>query len=96
MTPALLLEICAAIAGVAGTWLLASKSPRAGWAFVAYLASNAGWILFAWSNQHWGLLAQQVVFTVVSLYGIWNWLLEPWIDEHLLPALEDVVDEPYY
>lgn len=80
MTAALLIEICAAAAGVVGTWLLARNGTRAGWGFVAYLASNAGWILFARIHGHHGLLVQQLVFTVMSLYGIWNWLVLPHLD----------------
>lgn len=80
MTPLLLIELCAALAGVAGTWLLARRGERAGWGFVAYLASNAGWLVFAWWHQHWAMLLQQLAFTVVSLYGIWTWLLLPWLD----------------
>ena len=48
-----------------------------GWGFVAYLASNAGWILFAWIHAHWGLLAQQIAFTASSLLGVYLWLWRP-------------------
>lgn len=75
MTSHLFIELTAALFGVLGTVLLATNGPRAGFGFVAYLASNAGWIIFAWTNAHWGLLAQQVAFTAASLFGIWRWLL---------------------
>lgn len=71
----IIIELLAAFFGVLGTVLLAINGPRAGWGFVAYLASNAGWIAFAWINAHWGLLAQQIAFTLSSLFGIWRWLL---------------------
>lgn len=74
----LMLEITAAFFGVLGTILLAQNGPRAGWGFVAYLASNAGWIWFAWAHGHWGLLTQQLAFTVSSLLGVWLWLVRPW------------------
>jgi hypothetical protein len=83
----LVIEICAALAGVAGTWLLARKGARAGWGFVAYLASNAGWLVFAWMHEHWGLFVQQIAFTVVSLYGIWTWLIEPALDHAVDAAI---------
>ena len=75
--PTLTLELTAAAFGVLGTMLLALKGPRAGWGFVAYLVSNAGWIAFAWRLGHWGLLAQQVAFTASSLLGVWVWLIQP-------------------
>lgn len=71
------LELTAAAFGVLGTVLLALNGRRAGWGFVAYLASNAGWIAFAWAHNHWGLLAQQVAFTGSSLLGVWVWLIKP-------------------
>jgi nicotinamide riboside transporter PnuC len=71
------IEWAAAAFGVAGTLLLATRGRFAGWGFVAYLASNAGWIVFAWRGGHWALLAQQLAFTVSSLIGAWVWLLQP-------------------
>lgn len=79
----LALEIAAATCGVLGTVLLALNGPRAGLGFVAYLASNAGWIWFAWSHAHWAMLVQQLAFTASSLLGIWVWLVRPWWRRHL-------------
>ena len=76
-TPPLTIDLTAAAFGVLGTVLLALTGPRAGWGFVAYLASNAGWIAFATIHHHWGLLAQQLAFTVSSLLGVWVWLVKP-------------------
>lgn len=75
LTPTLHIELASAAFGVGGTVLLALNGRRAGWGFVAYLASNAGWITFAWIQGHWAMLAQQVAFTATSLFGIWRWLL---------------------
>lgn len=82
-TPIILIEIVAAAFGVLGTVLLALRGPRAGWGFVAYLVSNAGWIGFAWIHGHWAMLAQQLAFAVSSLVGVWMWLLKPMLDELL-------------
>ena len=71
------IEISAAFFGVLGTVLLAGRSRLAGWGFVAYLASNAGWLVFAWDMALHGLFAQQLVFTLCSLYGVWTWLVRP-------------------
>jgi len=73
----LTIEISAAAFGVLGTVLLALNGPRAGWGFVAYLVSNAGWIAFAWIHAHWALLAQQLAFTASSTLGVWVWLIKP-------------------
>jgi len=72
------IELIAAAFGVLGTVLLALNGPRAGWGFVAYLVSNAGWIASAITHQHWGLLAQQLAFTASSVLGAYVWLWKPW------------------
>jgi hypothetical protein len=77
MTQLHLVEALAASFGIIGTVLLALNGRRAGWGFVAFLASNVGWIAFATMQDHWGLLAQQVCFTATSLLGIWIWLVRP-------------------
>ena len=71
------IEITAALLGVLGTVLLAGRSRFAGWGFVAYLASNAGWLVFSWDRALWALFFQQLVFTLCSLYGVWTWLVRP-------------------
>lgn len=77
MTLLHLVELLAASFGIMGTIMLAMNNQRSGWGFVAFLASNAGWIVFAQAQGHWGLLLQQVCFTATSLLGIWIWLLRP-------------------
>jgi hypothetical protein len=62
--------------GVAGTLLLATKSRVAGWGFVVFLASNVGWILFAYEQGHTKLLAQHLIFAVSSLVGVYVWLVQ--------------------
>jgi hypothetical protein len=70
-----MVEALAAAAGLAGTILLANNGPHAGWGFVAYLVSNAGWLAFGLAGRHWFLVLQQLGFTVTSVYGIYRWLL---------------------
>lgn len=69
------IELFAAACGVIGTLTLALNGPRAGWGFVWYLASNAGWIAFSIATAQWPLLAQNIVFTASSLVGVWVWLI---------------------
>lgn len=71
----LAIEAAAALFGLVGAYLLAAKGTHAGLGFVAFLASNAGWIAFGWIRRHWFLVIQQVGFTASSLLGIWNWVL---------------------
>jgi nicotinamide riboside transporter PnuC len=70
-------EILSALLGMVGALLLATRSRYAGWAFVAWLISNIGWIVFGAGNQHWFFMLQQAVFTATSVIGIWTWLVRP-------------------
>lgn len=78
----------AAAAGVSGTLLLAGRGRLAGWGFVLYLVSNAGWLAFAWRGAHWPLLAQTLAFTLSSLFGVWRWLLWPRLNRAAPSTLE--------
>jgi hypothetical protein len=78
--------------GVAGTLLLATKGRLAGWGFVAFLASNAGWLAFAQAHGHTKLLAQHVIFAASSLIGVYVWLIK----DRLAAALDRVfISDPY-
>ncbi len=72
-----LIELISALMGMIGALLLATRSRYAGWAFVLWLISNVGWIIFGAGNQHWFFIVQQVVFTATSLIGIYRWLIAP-------------------
>jgi nicotinamide riboside transporter PnuC len=89
-----LIEILAASFGIAGTLLLAFNGQRAGWGFVSFLASNAFWITFALQHEHWGLLAQQVCFTITSCLGVWVWLIKPMRQLHDLADCGETVITP--
>ena len=73
----LVIELLSTLLGMLGAALLATRSRWAGWAFVAWLFSNLGWLVFGAGNQHWGFFLQQGVFLVTSLLGIWEWLIKP-------------------
>lgn len=70
-------EAAGAASGLLGAFLLARKGKHAGWGWVAFLASNAAWLYFAWRRDHPGLALQQIGFTCTSLLGLWTWLIAP-------------------
>ena len=72
-----LIELISALMGMIGALLLATRSRYAGWAFVLWLISNVGWIIFGAGNQHWFFILQQLVVTATSLIGIYRWLIVP-------------------
>lgn len=74
-------EWLAAITAIAGTLLLAGKGPRAGLGWPLYLVSNVCWIGAAMHHSAWALLAQQVVFLGITIFGIWAWLVKPMLED---------------
>lgn len=71
------IELIAAVCGLTGTLLLATQGRWAGWGFVAFLCSNAGWLSFALAHGYQFMFWQQFGFTISSLIGIWVWLIRP-------------------
>lgn len=88
--PIAVVEVLAAAFGLIGTLLLATKGRYAGWGFAAYLVSNAGWIMFALALRHWPLFWQQVGFTASSLFGLWVWVVKPWLQELETPFYSEI------
>lgn len=87
-----LIEIVAAMFGLSGTLLLATKSQWAGWGFVAFLGSNTGWLVFAWQHNYQAMFIQQIGFTISSLVGIWVWLIKPSIEARYERMMREVTE----
>ena len=68
------LAIETAAFGMLGALLVASAW-HPGLGFAAFLVSNVGWLAFSAGHGHWRLFAQQCVFLLTSLVGLWNWWL---------------------
>jgi len=74
------IEAIAALFGLPGTLLLATRGRWAGYGFLAFLFSNIGWLSFSWDRSHYFMFAQQVAFTVTSVMGLWTWVLSGLVD----------------
>lgn len=70
-----LLEALGAATGILGALLMAMLMNPA-MAFALFLVSNVAWLAFAY-RRHWGLFAQQGLFLLSSLLGLWNAWLGP-------------------
>jgi hypothetical protein len=70
-------EALATASGLLGAFLLARKGKAAAYGWIAFLASNAAWLWFAWRAGHPGLFVQQIGFSITSCMGVWIWLLFP-------------------
>lgn len=67
------LEVLSALLGIGGAVLLATRCRWAGWAFVLWLVSNCGWMVFGFQRDLWWLFAQHLAFAASSVLGIWTW-----------------------
>jgi len=65
------------VLGVVGSFVLARNDARSGWGFVAYLASNGGWLAYGVAAELYALIVQNLVFTAISGFGVWRWLVQP-------------------
>ena len=63
----------ACLTALLGSALLATNRDVSRWGFVAYLVSNAAWILVALATSQTHLLVQQIGFTATSAYGVYRW-----------------------
>lgn len=89
MTQLEIVETIGAILGSIGALLLATNSRWSGWGFIAFLASNVAWLAFGREAGHWRFFAQQIVFTLTSLLGIWRWLIQPRLDAAVASLFKD-------
>lgn len=90
VTSAFVLEWSAALLTIGGAWLLASASAHAARGWLLFLAANVLWIAFALQAGLTGLLVQQLVLTCISLKGIYNGLVEPWLDQRCAEIFDNV------
>jgi len=60
----------------AGLVLAARLRPRAiGWAFVALTLGSLIWMGIGYLSAEYALMAQNVVITLINLFGIYRWLI---------------------
>lgn len=71
-----LVQCLAFIACVAGALVLGQAVPP-GWGFAFLLVGSFAWLHHAHSTGQRWLQAQQWVFVVTSVIGLWNWWLGP-------------------
>ncbi|ANW03367.1 hypothetical protein LMTR13_27760 [Bradyrhizobium icense] len=68
----------AATAGTIGAGLIlaARARPRTtGWAFVVLAAASTIWIVVGYLTAEYALMVQNVVVTLINLFGIYRWLI---------------------
>lgn len=68
------IEWAGSVFGLIGAGLLALNLSISGYGFVAFLISNACWIVWGVKNRAFGLLTMQAGFTLTSIIGIYRWL----------------------
>ena len=64
------LEWTGSLAGLLGSALLATHTRVSRYGWFAYLIANIAMGVFAFTGHHYGLLVQQIGFTVTTVFGI--------------------------
>ena len=60
----------------AGLILAARVRPRiTGWAFVVLTAASMVWIVIGYLTAEYALMVQNVVVTLINVFGIYRWLI---------------------
>lgn len=58
-------------ASVAAAWLVGSTSERSRfWGFWTFLASNCLWVIWAWPERAWALVALQFCLAAMNIRGL--------------------------
>jgi hypothetical protein len=76
-------EVIGTSTSIAGAMLLAMKSKHSALGWPLWIISTLAWVYYALQlpNPGLGLIAQNVVFTVINLFGTWRWLVKPYLNE---------------
>ena len=67
-------EWLGSLSGLLGAFLLATNTGVSGYGFVAFLVSNACWLVVGARRAMWGLLWMQLGFTATTALGLYRWL----------------------
>lgn len=70
----LFLQWLGCITGVSSAFLMALNHKYSRFAFVGYVFSNVLWISFGVRTDAPGLVAMELLFTVINMVGINRWL----------------------
>lgn len=80
------LEWSGGLGDIAGAMMLATNTRYSPYAYVVFMLSSACLSLFAVLNGHWGLLTSQMAFLGINVYGAYNWLVRPALEERRASA----------
>jgi hypothetical protein len=76
MAPEFLRWVASVITMGAGLVLAARLRPRLiGWAFVVLTVGSLIWIGISYLSSEYALMAQNIVLTLINLFGIYRWLI---------------------
>jgi len=68
------LEWFGSMTGLAGAFLLALNISISGYAYILFLMSTTGLIIFGFRAKLKGLVTQQIGYTVLNIMGLFMWL----------------------
>lgn len=72
-----LLEALGAYTGIVGAVLLATRSRYMAWVYPLWIVSGISLTVWAILTGAASLRNMQAIYTVISMVGVYNWLLKP-------------------
>lgn len=68
-----------ALTGIIGAFLISSNIGMEGAAYIIFLMSVMCFIYVGHAKGLNGIRRMNIVFLFINLWGIWRWLIQPWL-----------------
>ena len=65
------------VTGIGGALVVSSNIGYVGFGYIVFLISALSILYVAYILERWGLFTMSIGYTLINLWGIWRWLVEP-------------------
>ena len=65
------------ITGLSGALVVSSNIGYVGFGYLVFLFSALSILYVGWKLERWGLFTMSIGYSLINLWGIWRWLVEP-------------------
>ncbi len=73
------LEWFGTVTGIGGALVISSNIGHIGPAYIVFLISALSIWYVSWKLERWGLVTMSIGYSLINIWGIWRWLIEPMI-----------------
>lgn len=65
------------VTGLGGALVVSSNMGYVGVGYIVFLLSALSILYVGWKLERWGLFTMSIGYSLINLWGIWRWLVEP-------------------